>query len=103
MSSDRKNGAFHQANIVTPRFEFSNTGTLPKALTVTPAPTTFYVDYVRTAPQAIDVANTAIDLNIYYSNKFLYRLMDECVVIFGAQTKDYNTKQSGLQDIVDNP
>lgn len=103
MSSDRKNGAFHTASIITPRFEFSNTGTVPKALTVTPAPTTFYVDYVRTPPQTIDVTNTAIDLNTYYSNKFLYRLMDECVVIFGAQTKDYNTKQSGMQDIVDNP
>ena len=102
MSSDRQGGAFHKANITTPRFEFFYNGT-QKVMRIVPAPATANVDYIRTPPQAIDVANNVIDLNTYYSNKLLYRLMDECVVIFGAQTKDYNTKQSGLQDIVDNP
>lgn len=102
MSSDRQGGAFHKANAATPRFEFFYNGT-QKVMRIVPNPTTANVDYIRTPPQAIDVANTIIDLNTYYSNKLLYRLMDECVVIFGAQTKDYNTKQSGMQDIVDNP
>lgn len=102
MSSDRQGGAFHKANAATPRFEFFYNGT-QKVMRIVPNPTTANIDYIRTPPQAIDVANTIIDLNTYYSNKLLYRLMDECVVIFGAQTKDYNTKQSGMQDIVDNP
>jgi hypothetical protein len=102
MASDRQGGAFHKANLTTPRFEFLYNGT-QKIMRIVPSPVTANIDYIRTPPQAIDVANTLIDLNAYYSNKLLYRLMDECVVIFGAQTKDYNTKQSGMQDIVDNP
>jgi len=102
MASDRQGGAFHKANLATPRFEFFYNGT-QKVMRIVPNPATANIDYIRTPPQSIDVANTVIDLNTYYSNKLLFRLMDECVVIFGAQTKDYNTKQSGMQDIVDNP
>jgi hypothetical protein len=104
MVGDRKNGAFHSASFATPRFESLNTGTAtPRGFKVTPAPATCTVDYMRIPPVDIDVANTVIILEDYYGMKFLYRLMDECVLNFGAQTKDYPTKQSAQQDIIENP
>jgi hypothetical protein len=104
MVGDRKNGAFHKADFITPRFESNSAGgTTPRSFKVTPAPATCTIDYVRTPSVDIDVANTTVILEDYYGMKFLYRLMDECVLNFGAQTKDYPTKQSAQQDIIENP
>ena len=104
MVGDRKNGAFHKADFSTPRFESNSAaGTTPRSFKVTPAPATCTIDYVRTPPVDIDVANTVNILEDYYGMKFLYRLMDECVLNFGAQTIDYPTKQSAQQDIIENP
>ena len=104
MVGDRKNGAFHKADFSTPRFESRTAGTTtPRSFKVTPAPATCTIDYVRVPPVDIDVANTTTILEDYYGMKFLYRLMDECVLNFGAQTKDYPTKQSAQQDIIENP
>lgn len=104
MVGDRKNGAFHKADLITPRFESSTAaGTTPRTFKVTPAPASCTIDYVRTPVVDIDVANTTVVLEDYYGMKFLYRLMDECVLNFGAQTKDYPTKQSAQQDIIENP
>jgi hypothetical protein len=104
MSSVRKAGSFHKANIVTPRYEFTNNGSSQnRTLKLTPAPATINMDYVRIPPLDITVTDTSVELLNYYSQKFLFRLMDECVLNFGAQTKDYQTKQSAMQDIVNNP
>jgi hypothetical protein len=104
MVGDRKNGAFHKADFSTPRFESNAAaGTTPRSFKVTPAPATCTIDYVRIPPVDIDVANASVILEDYYGMKFLYRLMDECVLNFGAQTKDYPTKQSAQQDIIENP
>lgn len=104
MSSIRKAGSFHKANIVTPRYEFINNSTGAfRSVKLTPAPATISIDYLRVPPVDITVSDTTIDLRTYYSQKFLFRLMDECVLNFGAQTKDYQTKQSAAQDIINNP
>ena len=104
MSSTRKAGSFHKANIVTPRYEFLNSGTgVNRSVRVTPFPTTIKIDYVRVPPVQISVTDTTIDLLGYYSEKFLYHLMDECVLNFASQTKDFQSKQSALQDIIQNP
>jgi hypothetical protein len=104
MSSTRKAGSFHKANIITPRYEFANSGTSQnRTLKLTPPPATISIDYVRVPPLDITVTDTSIELLNYYSQKFLFRLMDECVVNFGSQTKDYQTKQSAMQDIINNP
>jgi hypothetical protein len=104
MVGDRKNGAFHKADFITPRFESNSAGGVtPRSFKVTPAPATCTIDYIRTPAVDIDVANTTAILEDYYGMKFLYRLMDECVLNFGAQTKDYPTKQSAQQDIIENP
>lgn len=104
--SDRKGSPFHKASKTTPRFEPQNDGTsTPKSIKVSPSTdlVSVKVDYVRTAPLIIDVTNTSTTLEDYYSSKFLYRLMDECVLSFGAQTKDPMTRQMAAQDIIENP
>ena len=104
MSSTRKSGSFHKANIVTPRFEFFNNGTSQnRSLKLTPAPVTISVDYIRIPPVDVDVADTTIKLTDYYPTKFLYYIMDECVKDFGGQTKDPLTRQIASQDIIENP
>lgn len=104
MSSTRKGGSFHKASIITPRYEFLNNGTSQnRMMKITPAATSITVDYIRTAPYTIDVANSVILLTDYYSEKFLYRLMDECALAFAASSHDYPAKQSAAQDIINNP
>lgn len=104
MSSTRKSGSFHKANIVTPRYEFFNNGTAQnRSLKITPSPTTISVDYIRIPPVDVDVADTTIKLTDYYPTKFLYYVMDECVKDFAGQTKDPLTRQIASQDIIENP
>lgn len=106
MQSDRKGSPFHEATIITPRFEPQSDGTsTPKSFRISPSTdlVTIAVDYIRTAPLVIDVANTVTTLEDFYASKFLYRLMDECVLNFGTQTKDPMTRQMAQQDIIENP
>tara|TARA_R110000868_G_scaffold108426_5_gene295991 strand:+ start:1356 stop:2180 length:825 start_codon:yes stop_codon:yes gene_type:complete len=104
MSSTRKAGSFHNANIVTPRYEFLNNGTSQnRTLRLTPAPATILIDYIRVPPLDINVADSSIELLGYYPQKFLFGLMDECVLNFGSQTKDQATRQIAMQDIMSNP
>jgi len=106
MQSDRKGSPFHKANMVTPRFEAQSDGTTtPESFKISPSANlaTVTIDYVRIPPLDIDVANTTTTLEDYYSSKFLYRLMDECVLNFGTQTKDQLTRQMAQQDIIENP
>jgi len=104
MSSTRKGGSFHKANIVTPRYEFINNGTTQnRMLKVTPTAVSITIDYIRTPPFVIDVNDGLIPLTNYYSQKFLYYLMDECALSFAASIRDYPAKQSASQDIINNP
>lgn len=104
MVGDRKNGAFHKATFTTPRFEANSTGTAtPRSFKVVPTPATCTIDYMRLPAIDIDVANTTNILEDYYGMKFLYRLMDECVLNFGTQSKDQMTRQMAQQDIIENP
>lgn len=98
---DRKESIFHTTDKFNPGYEATYVGSV-KTFTLSPAPASVKVDYVRTPPVVIDVADTT-NLSTTYSEKMLYRIMDEAVVIFGAQSKDYQTKQSAQQDIVENP
>jgi hypothetical protein len=72
-------------------------------LKLTPAPITAVVDYIRIPPVDINVADTTIVLTDYYPTKFLYYVMDECVKVFAAQSKDPLTRQFASQDIIENP
>lgn len=106
LQSDRKTSPYHRATEENPKFIAENDGTsTPRSFRITPATnlTTISIDYVRTPPHEIDVTDNSTTLEDYYPNKFLYRLMDECVSNFGIQTKDYNTSQAAKQDIIENP
>ena len=106
LQSDRKTSPYHRATEENPKFIAENDGTsTPRSFRITPASnlTTISIDYVRTPPHEIDVTDNSTTLEDYYPNKFLYRLMDECVSNFGIQTKDYNTSQAAKQDIIENP
>jgi hypothetical protein len=106
MQSDRKGSPFHKATMITPRFEAQSDGTTtPESFKISPSTNlaTVTIDYVRIPALDIDVANTVTVLEDYYSSKFLYRLMDECVLNFGTQTKDQLTRQMAQQDIIENP
>jgi hypothetical protein len=104
--SDRKGSPFHKASTDNPYFDFQSDGTsTPRSFKIHPATdlSNIVVDYIRTAPHVIDVTNNTTSLLDFYSRKFLYRLMDECVLNFGAQTRDPMIRQMAAQDIVDNP
>ena len=106
IQSDRKGSSFHKASLTSPMFEPIGDGTTtPKAIKITPSANLMSVeiDYVRIPPLDIDVANNTTTLEDYYSSKFIYRLMDECVLNFGTQTKDVQTRQLAQQDIIENP
>ena len=106
IQSDRKGSSFHNPTTTTPMFEPINDGTTtPKAIKILPSANlvSVEIDYVRLPPLDIDVANTSTALEDYYSSKFIYRLMDECVLNFGTQTKDVQTRQLAQQDIIENP
>lgn len=104
--SDRKGSPFHEASASNPYFQFQNDGSsTPRSFVISPSTDLqlVKVDYIRTAPHTIDVANTVTSLLDFYSRKFLYRLADECVLNFGAQTRDPMVRQMAAQDIIDNP
>ena len=104
--SDRKGSPFHKASVANPYFDFENDGSSsPRSFKIHPATdlVSVTIDYIRTAPHIIDVADNTTSLLDFYSRKFLYRLMDECVLNFGAQTRDPMVRQMAAQDIVDNP
>ena len=106
LQSDRKGNPFHAASETDPKFIAQNDGSsTPRSFKIIPADnlTSVSIDYVRTPPHEIDVTDNSTALEDYYPDKFLYRLMDECVVNFGIQTKDYNTAQISKQDIIENP
>jgi hypothetical protein len=106
LQSDRKTSPFHRATEENPKYIPQTDGTsTPRSFKIEPSTNLagVSVDYIQTPPQEIDVADTTIDLEDYYASKFLYRLMDECVVNFGTQSKDYNTRQFAQQDIIENP
>lgn len=61
------------------------------------------LDYMCLPAIEIDVADSANDLTKYYTDKFLYFIMDTIVQDFAAQARDMGLYQTGTQAIIDNP
>ncbi len=103
--SDRKFSSLHSATVFSPKYEqsFNDTFTVPNALILDPAPYKIKFDYVMKPDLTIDVENDATDLLLYYNEKFIYRLIDECVLTFAEETRDPQNRQIMAQTIVDNP
>ena len=105
MRSDRKKSSFHVGTTESPRYEmiYDDNNIVPTAFKTYPQPYKVVIDYVMGPDIDIDVTNQATDLTTYFSQKFLYRLIDECVATFAEQTKDVTTLQIANKAIIDNP
>ena len=103
--SDRKKSKLHAANKFSPRYSQTHDDNyaVPNAWILDPAPSSVIVDYVMFPDLEIDVDNAVVDLSNYYSDKFLYRLIDECVLTFSEEVRDYQGRQVANQAIIDNP
>lgn len=100
--SDRKKGSLSNATKESPKYQMNTTGT-NREISCSPAPYSAIVDYMVKPPHTIDVANNVTDLLDFYTDKFLYRLMDECVYEVANETRDFANKQSVQQTIIENP
>jgi hypothetical protein len=103
--SDLKKNPLHKATMYSPKYDSTHDDNFakPNAFILDPQPNTVIVDYVMKPDIEIDVENTVVDLLGFYTEKFLYRLIDECVVTFSEESRDYNHRQVGTQTIIDNP
>lgn len=100
--SDRKKGSLSEATKESPKYQMNTTGT-NREIVCAPSPYSATIDYMVKAPHIIDVSNNVTDLLDFYTDKFLYRLMDECVYEVASETRDFANKQSAQQTIIDNP
>lgn len=100
--SDRKKGSLSGARKETPKYQTNTTGT-NRELICNPSPYSIVMDYMVLPPHNIDVANNATDILDFYTEKFLYRLMDECVYSVATETRDYQNKRSSQETIIENP
>ena len=82
----------------SPRFEL--TGTPARQFNLTPQPASVIVDYMKTPTDIVSTSGTTITV---YTEKFLYRLLDECVMNYAEQVRDFELKQNVAQTIAINP
>jgi hypothetical protein len=101
-TSDKKKPSLSKPVKESPRYWTGVSGT-DKVFFLQPVPAKVIVDYITQPPLTIDVVNNSTVLTTVYTQKFLYRLMDECVYSVATETRDYQNKQSATQTIIDNP
>jgi hypothetical protein len=106
--SDRKRDVYHQPTIFSPKYQIQNriVGTANnKALYLFPAPESIIIDYFAQPTTATGhiFLSTGITQITAYTEKFLYRLADECVMTYAGQVRDPELRQSSAQDIALNP
>lgn len=61
------------------------------------------IDYITKLPHEIDVADTVIDIEIYYPPKFLYYIADQIALNAGGQMRDGEIQNTEAQAIASNP
>jgi hypothetical protein len=62
-----------------------------------------YIDYVHKPNYLVDVTNAYDDLELVYTNKFLYSVANEFANIFSAATRDPELYRSIENEIIQNP
>jgi hypothetical protein len=70
---------------------------------ITEVCTGVYIDYVHKPNYFIDVTNAFNDLELVYTNKFLYSVANEFANIFSAATRDPELYRSIENEIIQNP
>lgn len=98
LRSDQKAFIYSAATADFPKYEIGD-----GVIFYTPTTTECTIDYLIEQPQVIDVADSTIDLEQWYSPKFLYYLADQIVLNAGADIRDQEIQQSAAGAIVNNP
>lgn len=99
--TSNEKATFYQPTKWYPKAEFAE-----KLMKVNPLDSTcseITMDYVCLPAIDIDVEDDTSDLTLYYTEKFLYFIMDTVVQDFAAQVRDMGLYQTGTQAIIDNP
>lgn len=90
--SSRKVSAYEDPSVSLPQFERADS-----KLKIYPADKTcteITIDYIRSDFTAINVTDSAVDLELTYPYEFLVYIIDKATKIFFAQTKDFNSMQA---------
>lgn len=106
--SDRKRDVYHTPTIFNPKYQIQNrvVGTANnKSLYLFPQANGIVIDYFAqpTAATGHIFTSTGATQITAYTEKFLYRLADECVMTYAGQVRDGELRQSSAQDIALNP
>jgi hypothetical protein len=106
--SDRKRDVYHTPTIFNPKYQIQNrvVGTANnKSLYLFPQADGIIIDYFAqpTAATGHIFTSTGSTQITAYTEKFLYRLADECVMTYAGQVRDTELRQSSAQDIAINP
>lgn len=106
--SDRKRDVYHAPTIFHPKYQLQNriAGAVNnKALYLFPQADGIIIDYFAqpTVANGHIFLSTGATQITAYTEKFLYRLADECVMTYAGQVRDIELRQSSAQDIALNP
>ena len=61
------------------------------------------IDYIRKPKVVVDVTDSILNLNLFYSETLLNRLTDEAVKMFYQEVRDPNQYQIADREMIDNP
>lgn len=106
--SDRKRDVYHTPTIYNPKYQLQNRvvgSANNKSLYLFPQADGIIIDYFAQPTLAtghIFLSTGATQITAY-TEKFLYRLADECVMTYAGQVRDVELRQSSAQDIALNP
>jgi hypothetical protein len=106
--SDRKIDVYHTPTIYSPKYQLQNRvlgAGNTKSLYLFPTPKSIKVDYMAqpTSTNGQIFTSTGSTQITAYTEKFLYRLVDECVFTYAGQVRDNELRNSSAQDIAINP
>lgn len=106
--SDRKRDVYHTPTIFYPKYQLQNRingANNNKALYLFPQPDAIIIDYFAqpTTTNGHIFVSTGSTQITAYTEKFLYRLADECVMTYAGQVRDLEQRQNAAQDIALNP
>jgi hypothetical protein len=106
--SDRKKDSYHAPTIFSPKYQFQNRisgSNNVKSLYIYPQCTSLTIDYMALPTLATGHIFLSTDATAItaYTEKFLYRLADECVFTYAEQVRDAELRQNSAQSIMINP
>lgn len=99
--STAKQGILNKPTAQDPSYEIANNQI--KIYPLTETCSSAVLDYIRIPPVVIDVADSVIDLTLYYPEKFLFSIVNEAQTLFANETRDIELLQTASQELQKNP